>query len=124
PKILNKKTPLNESDWEIIKKHTVNSLQLLKGDHFELARTMALYHHERYDGSGYPLGISGEDIPIAAQITGLVDTYITLRILRKKTHSQAIEEIIFEGGQQKFNPKLMRILLDNGDAIEEKFDEA
>jgi len=121
PRILNKKEALSNSEWEIIKKHTLNSTKLLKGEYFEFARIMAIYHHEKYDGTGYPLGISGKDIPISAQIVGLVDSYITLRVIKMKSHHTALEELVAEGRQGKYNPLLINVLLERDREIENIF---
>ncbi len=72
---------------------------------------ICLYHHERWDGGGYPEGLSGENIPIAARIISLVDTYEALRGTRKynhqpRTHDQALNIIKKESGQQ-FDPQIV-----------------
>lgn len=74
--ILNKPMPLQDDEWEILKKHST-----VGGDILKNIRTIqnlyygALYHHERYDGKGYPNGLAGENIPVEARIIAIADTY-------------------------------------------------
>ncbi len=79
-KILMKPGPLEAAEWDVVKRHTVLGEKIL-GDReaFTLARQIARSHHERWDGSGYPDGLRGEDIPLAARITAVVDMYDALR---------------------------------------------
>lgn len=114
--ILNKDDQLTSEEWEEIKKHPVYAENLLTGDYFETARKIALYHHEHYDGSGYPFGLKDGEIPIEAQIVGLVDIYDALRSKRSYkdsfSHEQSLE-ILFKGDArtkpEHFNPKLLEI---------------
>ncbi len=115
--ILNKPGELNEKEWEEVKKHPLYADNLLDDPYFETARKIALYHHERYDGSGYPFRLRGELIPIEAQIVGLVDVYDALRSKRsyKKafSHREAIEILLHGDNRTKpehFNQKLLEIL--------------
>jgi len=81
--ILNKTGRLTAEEFALMKAHTVMGARII-GDHrrLALARKLALYHHERWDGTGYPYGIRGEDIPIEARILSLADVYDALRNLR------------------------------------------
>lgn len=117
--ILNKKGRLTDEEFEIVKKHTIYGAKLIGNDpFFEVARNIALYHHEKYDGSGYPYGLRGDEIPIEAQIVALIDVYDALRSERpyKKSYShfEALE-ILFKGDERTshlhFNPRLLSILL-------------
>lgn len=114
--ILNKQEELTDEEWEEIKKHPLYAEHLLTGDYFETARRIALYHHEHYDGSGYPFGLKNDDIPIEAQIVGLVDIYDALRSKRSYkepfTHEQSLEILLKGDTRTKpdhFNPKLLEI---------------
>jgi putative two-component system response regulator len=77
--VLIKPGELNEEDWEIMRKHPEYGADLLgKGLFYDIARVVALHHHERWDGSGYPFGLTGEDIPLAARIVAVADVYDAL----------------------------------------------
>lgn len=79
--VLNKPGPLNDEEWEIIKEHPLIGYEMLKHSKREILQTaaiIALEHHERYDGKGYPSGLKGEDIHIYGRISALVDVYDAL----------------------------------------------
>jgi response regulator RpfG family c-di-GMP phosphodiesterase len=83
PSILKKPGKLNKEEWEEMKKHTVYGARII-GDHrrFEMAKSIALTHHEKWDGSGYPNGLEEETIPLEGRIMALADTYDALRTER------------------------------------------
>jgi HD-GYP domain-containing protein (c-di-GMP phosphodiesterase class II) len=77
--ILHKPGPLSEAEWEVMRKHPVYARQMLSGiDYLEPALAIPYSHHERWDGAGYPLGLSGEEIPLEARIFAVVDVYDAL----------------------------------------------
>ena len=91
--ILLKPDRLDKSDFEIMKSHTQLGAQILQGtdiEMIEMALNIALYHHEKWDGSGYPKGLIGEDIPIEARIVSVVDVYDAM--VHKRIYKEAISE--------------------------------
>lgn len=112
---------LTADEYEKMKEHTIYGYEILK-DKTELAMAaqIALSHHENYDGSGYPYGIEGKDIPLAAHITSLADVYDALRSKRPYkepwSHEATVKEICSLAGT-KFCPEL----IEKFKAIEYKF---
>lgn len=125
--ILNKKGKLTAEEWEIMKKHTIWGGELLFGrKELEVARNIALYHHENYDGTGYPFGLKDDEIPIEAQIVKIVDVYDALRSERpyKKalSHEESVRVILEGDGRTSpsdFHPKLIEIFREKHKKIKE-----
>lgn len=120
--ILNKPGKLMQEEYEKMKKHTVigwSMLQNLKQYQEEplvrIAEQICRWHHERYDGKGYPDGLKGDEIPISAQVVSLADVYDALtneRVYKKAIpHEKAIEMIV-TGECGQFNPMLIECLLE------------
>ncbi|HPZ16909.1 MAG TPA: HD domain-containing phosphohydrolase [Fervidobacterium sp.] len=114
--ILLKPGKLTQEEWEIMKQHTVLSKRILDVPGFERALSIALYHHENYDGSGYPFGLKGKEIPIDAQIVKLIDVYDALRSDRpyKKglTHEESVNIILNGDGRtspEHFSRELLEL---------------
>lgn len=83
--LLLKQGPLNETEWKIMKSHTTVGAKILEGSdspYLQMAAEIALCHHERWDGRGYPAGLQGEAIPLTARIMNLADQYDALRSTR------------------------------------------
>jgi putative two-component system response regulator len=112
--ILNKAGPLTPFEWEIMKEHTKNGAFILEAFPNPMAKEIALAHHERWDGSGYPFQIEGEMIPLAARIVSIADVYDALRMKRSyksaMPHEIAVQTIRDSRGKQ-FDPHLLDIML-------------
>lgn len=115
--ILTKPGPLSPEEFDLIKKHTLWGAEIL-GEARWLApgRRICLYHHERWDGKGYPQGLSGEDIPWEARVMAMADVYDALRSPRSYKRAFSHEEavtIILEGDDRlrpgHFDPALVAI---------------
>lgn len=90
PVILNKSEPLSEQEYEIMKKHTIYGARILEHiPYLETAYDIALYHHENFDGTGYPHHLKGEEIPLPARLVSLCDVFDALIASRsyKKPYS-------------------------------------
>jgi putative two-component system response regulator len=86
--VLKKDGPLDRDEWAIMQAHTRWGEELLiENSDFEMAREVARWHHERWDGSGYPDGLSGEDIPFVARIVAVADVYDAL--ISKRPYKEA-----------------------------------
>jgi len=112
--ILFKPGPLTEKEYNLIKKHTEFGVELLQPAEFHLNETFDIikYHHERWDGRGYPDGLAGQEIPLSARIVSLADAYEVMTAGRPyqkaKSPSNAIQEIEDLSGSQ-FDPRLVTI---------------
>lgn len=95
--ILRKPAKLDANEWRIMQSHTTIGFDILSKSHsplFKLATEIALYHHEKWDGSGYPKGLAGYDIPESARIVAIADVFDALSIQRPYKDPWPIEEII------------------------------
>lgn len=129
-KILNKPGKLTKEEFEIMKTHTLigasmlDSLEMFRNEKLvQVAYQICRWHHERYDGKGYPDGLKGEEIPIAAQVVAMADVYDALvseRVYKKAfSHEKAIE-MILNGECGVFNPILLGCLVDIQDRLKEE----
>ncbi|MEI6287522.1 MAG: HD domain-containing phosphohydrolase [Bacillota bacterium] len=124
--ILFKTTPLTAEEFEIIKKHTTvggsilasAEINLGANSFLNLAMQMAVYHHERWDGAGYPSGLSGNEIPLAARIMAIADVYdalVSKRVYKAQmTHEQAAK-IIIDGSGSQFDPQMVEAFVKTQD---------
>ena len=109
--ILNKTGKLTPEEFEHIKKHPLIGVEIIKPvKSLEKALPFALYHHERYDGAGYPFGLAGKNIPLHGRIAAVVDAFDAMTTNRPyqktKTEAEALEEIIRCSGTQ-FDPEVV-----------------
>ncbi|BBE31196.1 phosphodiesterase [Tepiditoga spiralis] len=122
-KILLKPGKLNEEEFKIMKTHAQLGYELLKKSKrniLQISATIAHEHHERWDGSGYPLGLKGEEISIYGRIVSIVDVFDALisdRVYRKAMDLETAKKIIRDGSGKNFDPKLVEIFFNNFDKI-------
>lgn len=113
--ILRKPGKLTDEEFEIIKSHTVRGGDILSSfKSLENAGEGALYHHERYDGTGYPEGRAGEDIPLIARMICVADSFDAMntnRVYRDKLSKEKIIEEIETNKGRQFDPKIADIML-------------
>ncbi len=127
--ILNKPGRLTEEEFEVMKTHSMVGANMLLDLPIEqqevplvkVASEICRWHHERYDGNGYPDGLKGEEIPIAAQVVALADVYDALTSERcyKKAYSHEVAmKMILEGQCGAFNPTLLLCLQEIADTLQ------
>ncbi len=121
--ILLKPGKLDPDEWEIMKEHTVIGARILEGcdaQYMRLARVIAVTHHEKWDGSGYPKGLKGSDIPLVGQITAIADVFDALTSKRPYKEPFSVEKsfgIIREGRGNHFKPAVVDAFFDIEDEI-------
>jgi putative two-component system response regulator len=121
--ILLKKGKLNADEWEQMKTHTLIGGEILKGsssDFLKKGRVIALTHHEKWDGSGYPEGLTGPDIPIEGRICAIADVFDALTTKRPYKEPFSIDkavDIIKEGRGSHFDPEVADAFLNNFENI-------
>jgi len=110
--ILNKEGPLSDWEWTVMREHTKNGAFILSTYPNPMAKEIALSHHERWDGSGYPYQLSGEMIPLAARIVAIADVYDALRMERSYkpalNHQVTVQKLI-DGIESHFDPFLIEV---------------
>ena len=113
--ILGKPGRLTDEEFDVIKSHTVHGGEILDSfKSLEKAGEGALYHHERYDGRGYPEGKAGEDIPLIARIICVADSFDAMntnRVYRKRLSRETIINEIETNKGTQFDPKIADIML-------------
>jgi HD-GYP domain-containing protein (c-di-GMP phosphodiesterase class II) len=121
--ILNKPGKLTDEEYEIMKSHTTHGKEIMEKaiatvegeSYLKEARNMAAYHHERWDGKGYPEGLRGEVIPLSARIMSVADVFDALtsrRVYKPAFPLEKALEIIQEGSGTQFDPKCVDAFLD------------
>jgi putative two-component system response regulator len=111
--ILSKPGSLNDEEWAVMRKHPEFGAEII-GDNassiLRMARIVALAHHERWDGSGYPLGLAGEDIPLAARIVAIADVFDALTTMRPYKQAWSVDDAVADlqkDAGTHFDPQLV-----------------
>ena len=124
-RILLKEGPLDEREMEIMKEHPVIGYEILKDSpsrYITLGAEIALSHHEKYDGTGYPNGLKGEDIPLAGRIVAVADVYDALTTRRPYKDAWPIEDAVAyirNASGTHMDPEVVEAFLDNLDKVTE-----
>jgi len=132
--IINKPGPLDDAEWAVMRTHPQLGFNILRqspNQSLKIAANVILYHHECWDGSGYPYGMSGEDIPREARIVGICDVYHALREPRPYRpalpHDTVVGMIVNGDGSDrlqpgKFDPDVLAAFRASADAVRTAFD--
>ncbi len=121
--ILLKPGALTPEEWKVMQQHTIFGARILGSSSFELLRAgeiIALSHHEKWDGSGYPSGLSGEDIPLFGRICAVADVFdaLTSRRPYKDAFSNEVSlDIMKTGRGSHFDPRILDLFLEHFDEI-------
>ena len=126
--VLNKPRKLTKEEYEIMKTHTTagkriieHAIKTVEGDNYlKEARNMAAYHHERWDGKGYPEGLHGEVIPLSARVMAVADVFDALTSERVYKPAFSLEEalaIMEEGKGTQFDPKCIEVFMEALDEV-------
>ena len=131
-KILNKPGKLTKEEFEIMKTHTLIGASILENlglyqeePLIKTAYQICRWHHERYDGRGYPDGLKGEEIPISAQVVALADVYdalVSKRVYKPAFSHEKAQEMILNGECGAFNPILLDCLKDISKEIKLRYE--
>lgn len=122
--VLMKPGKLNRSEWEMMKTHTLIGARILGNSTSELLKAgelIAISHHERWDGTGYPNGLAGEDIPLWGRISAVADVFDALtsrRPYKEPFSNEKAISIMREGRGSQFDPRILEVFLDNLPEVE------
>jgi HD-GYP domain-containing protein (c-di-GMP phosphodiesterase class II) len=122
--VLLKPGPLTEDEWKIMKQHPVFAYVMLYPiEYLRPTIDIPYYHHEKWDGTGYPKGLKGEEIPLSARIFAIVDVWDALRSdrpYRKAWPKEKVSKHILSQSGTHFDPSLVRVFLGAVDVMEER----
>jgi len=114
---------LDSDEWSVMKTHAEIGADMLGGSSVSLLRMaeeIARYHHERYDGSGYPQNLKGDEIPISARMTAIADVYDALihrRVYKEPVIESKVVKIMKKESGKHFDPQLLQLFFDHLDEI-------
>lgn len=114
---------LSKQEWELVQRHPIIGADLLRGSPsiiLQAAEIIALTHHERWNGSGYPRGLKGEQIPLSGRICGLADIFDALTTKRNYKNELSVQEaynLINESSGELFDPLLINAFQSNFDEL-------
>lgn len=115
PEVLNKNGALTQEEWELLKEHPVSGARLLlECKSLKKASILTLHHHERFNGKGYPEGLTGESIPLGSRIIAVADSFDAMTTERCYKKARDFEEAIFElrsGSGEQFDPHITEIFI-------------
>ncbi|MBR3250962.1 MAG: HD domain-containing protein [Erysipelotrichaceae bacterium] len=129
--ILNKPGKLTDEEFEIMKTHTSagneiiqQAMELVSTDsgYLKEAKNLATYHHEKYNGKGYPVGLSGEDIPLSARVMAVADVFdalVSRRSYKEPFSFEKAMQIIEEGSGSHFDPNIVKAFFEAKDKVKE-----
>ena len=126
--ILNKTSRLDDDEYTKMKQHTLFGKDVIErarslspdSDYLDEALNLALYHHEKWDGTGYPSGLKGEEIPLSARIMAISDVFdalLSTRSYKKPFTFEQAMDIIKEGSGTSFDPTLVKLFVDNPERV-------
>ena len=126
--ILNKTTRLDDDEYTRMKQHTLFGKDVIErakslspgSDYLDEALNLALYHHEKWDGTGYPSGLKGEEIPLSARIMAVSDVFdalLSTRSYKKPFTFEQAMDIIKEGSGTSFDPAIVKLFVDNPERV-------
>ena len=132
--ILNKPGKLTDEEFEIMKTHTLHGAKIVENamaivpdsDYLNEARNIATYHHEKWDGSGYPKGLKGEEIPLSARVMAVADVFdalVSRRSYKEPFPFEKAVDIIREGSGKQFDPTVVEVFMDALDKVKAIADE-
>jgi HD-GYP domain-containing protein (c-di-GMP phosphodiesterase class II) len=132
--ILNKPAKLTDDEFEIMKTHTTEGKAIIESamklttdtGYLKEALNLATYHHEKWNGKGYPMGLAGEEIPLSARIMAVSDVFDALVSRRSYKKPFTLDEalkIIEEGAGTHFDPVIAKLFVDNRERVREIMEE-
>lgn len=121
--LLNKAGKLAPYEWEVVKRHPIIGAEILRGSPsilLQAGEIIALSHHERWNGTGYPYGLEGEDIPLSGRICALADIFDALTTKRPYKDEIPVDEaydLVLESSGVLFDPQVVQVFRDNFDEL-------